>query len=190
MKKILTVPYIDQTERWVYGCESISAVMLLQYLGLEVQPDEFIDQYLPRAMSTEMGGVMYARHPAHYYINDPRDLTGWGCYAPCICTALQNTFAAKGKAGQFAPVDETGSTAARLCERYIDSGMPVVFWATLDFVPCGGYSYWTQTIGSTTPGTTTAAAPTPKRWWSSGTASRGCTRWRSKKYPDRNIFTE
>ena len=147
MKKILTVPYIDQTERWVYGCESISAVMLLQYLGLEVQPDEFIDQYLPRAMSTEMGGVMYARHPAHYYINDPRDLTGWGCYAPCICTALQNTFAAKGKAGQFAPVDETGSTAARLCERYIDSGMPVVFWATLDFVPCGGYSYWTLPSG-------------------------------------------
>lgn len=31
-------------------------------------------------------------------------------------------------------VDESGKTAAELC-RYIDEGMPVVFWATLDFQP-------------------------------------------------------
>ena len=30
MKKIVSAPYIDQTERWVNGCESISSVMLLQ----------------------------------------------------------------------------------------------------------------------------------------------------------------
>ena len=30
MKKIVLAPYIDQTDRWVNGCESISAVMLLQ----------------------------------------------------------------------------------------------------------------------------------------------------------------
>ena len=30
MKKIVPAPYIDQTERWVNGCESISSVMLLQ----------------------------------------------------------------------------------------------------------------------------------------------------------------
>ena len=34
----------------------------------------------------------------------------------------------------FEVVDETGKTAAQLCE-YIDAGMPVVFWATLDFTP-------------------------------------------------------
>lgn len=31
-------------------------------------------------------------------------------------------------------VDESGKTAAELCS-YIDAGMPVVFWATLDFQP-------------------------------------------------------
>ena len=30
MKKIVLAPYIDQTDRWVNGCESISAVMLSQ----------------------------------------------------------------------------------------------------------------------------------------------------------------
>ena len=29
MKKIVPAPYIDQTARWVNGCESISSVMLL-----------------------------------------------------------------------------------------------------------------------------------------------------------------
>ena len=147
MKKILRVPYIDQTERWVYGCESISTVMLLQYLGVEVQPDEFIDEYLPRAYSTEMKGEMYAPDPTYYYINDPRDLTGWGCYAPCIVKALQNTFAAKEAHQRFAAVDETGLTAAQLCEKYIDNNMPVVFWATLDLQPAGGFSYWTLPSG-------------------------------------------
>lgn len=147
MKKLIRAPYIDQTERWVYGCESIAAVMLLQYLGLDVQPDEFIEQYLPRAMSTEMGGVMYARDPARYYINDPRDRTGWGCYAPCIRAALENAFAARGAAETFAALDETGLTAARLCEKYIDRGMPVVFWATLDLQPSGGYDFWTLPDG-------------------------------------------
>ncbi len=38
MKKIISAPYIDQTERWVNGCESISAVMLLQAMGISIAP--------------------------------------------------------------------------------------------------------------------------------------------------------
>ena len=39
MKKIVPAPYIDQTERWVNGCESISSVMLLQAVGIGIDPD-------------------------------------------------------------------------------------------------------------------------------------------------------
>lgn len=147
MRHILTAPYIDQTQRWVYGCESVSAVMLLQYHGIPVQPDEFIDEYLPRARSTEVGGRMIARHPAYYYINDPRDLTGWGCYAPCIARALQNTLEAYGLREAYTVSDVTGLTAAQLCERYVRRGLPVVFWATLDMVPAGEYVHWTLPSG-------------------------------------------
>ena len=38
MKKIVPAPYIDQTERWVNGCESISSVMLLQAVGIDIDP--------------------------------------------------------------------------------------------------------------------------------------------------------
>ena len=46
MKKLICVPYIDQTKDYPTGCESISAVMLLAYLGISVSPDEFIEYYL------------------------------------------------------------------------------------------------------------------------------------------------
>ena len=49
MKKIVLAPYIDQTDRWVNGCESISAVMLLQAMGIRIDPDTFIERDLPHA---------------------------------------------------------------------------------------------------------------------------------------------
>ena len=49
MKKIVSAPYIDQTERWVNGCESISSVMLLQAMGIAIDPDTFIERDLPHA---------------------------------------------------------------------------------------------------------------------------------------------
>ena len=147
MKKILTAPYIDQTQQWVYGCESISAVMLLQYLGLEIDPDTFIDTCLPRGFSTGTGENMVAPDPMYYYINEPRDLTGWGCYAPCIVTALENALTAAGKADLYTVSDETGKTAAQLCKQYIDRGLPVVFWATLNFEPSETVSQWTLSDG-------------------------------------------
>ena len=44
MKKIVSAPYIDQTARWVNGCESISSVMLLQAVGIPIDPDVFIER--------------------------------------------------------------------------------------------------------------------------------------------------
>ena len=46
MQKIISVPYIDQTEQYPTGCESISAVMMLQYLGYDITPEQFIDCFL------------------------------------------------------------------------------------------------------------------------------------------------
>jgi uncharacterized protein YvpB len=56
MKKLIDVPYIDQTENWPTGCESVSAVMLLKYLGLPVTVDRFIHDYLPQEPMRRSGG--------------------------------------------------------------------------------------------------------------------------------------
>ena len=46
MRNVIDVPYLDQSVRYPTGCESVSAVMLLRYLGYEMSVDEFIEQYL------------------------------------------------------------------------------------------------------------------------------------------------
>ena len=48
MKKILTVPYIDQSVRYPTGCESVSAVMMLRYLGYDISVDTFINEFLDK----------------------------------------------------------------------------------------------------------------------------------------------
>ena len=48
MKKVIQAPYIDQTKQYPTGCESVSAVMLLQYLGIPVLVDDFIEKYLKK----------------------------------------------------------------------------------------------------------------------------------------------
>lgn len=148
MKKLLCAPYIDQTARWVNGCESVSAVMLLQYLGLDVDPDTFIARDLRCEPFWQEDGVRCGPDPHFVYPGDPHDQTGCGCYAPCICRALESALAACGAAEQFEVRDETGKTAAQLCAEYIDAGLPAVFWATLNFEPAGPPEHWRLPDGS------------------------------------------
>ena len=58
MKKIVPAPYIDQTERWVNGCESISSVMLLQAVGIDLAPATIIARALPPPPDTEPAGTL------------------------------------------------------------------------------------------------------------------------------------
>ena len=195
MKKIVPAPYIDQTARWVNGCESISSVMLLQAVGIPIDPDVFIERDLPHAPYWEQEGRLYGPDPMFVYPGDPHDHTGYGCYAPCIVQALQSALAHEGAADRFEVLDVSGETAAQLC-RFIDEGMPVVFWATLDFTPvpeeqdhwlladgtdfagsatstaCCWWATMKKTTGSMTRGMTTGSALGPRSWWNAATRHR------------------
>ena len=134
MKKLVLAPCIDQTARWPNGCESVSAVMLLRTAGVSIDPDTFIEQDLPHAPYREQDGKRFGPDPVQVYPGDPHDATGCGCFAPCIVKAMQSALERTGAADWLEAVDETGKTAEELC-RYIDAGLPVVFWTTLDFDP-------------------------------------------------------
>ncbi len=130
--KIIEVPYIDQTEKYPTGCESISAVMLLRYLGYPISPEEFIDRYLSKRDLTFRKGRLYGPHPDDAFIGSPynNEKGSYGCYAPCIAAAIQRV------AGErFRVFVERGKDIAELLKTYIDHNMPVVFWATLNMEP-------------------------------------------------------
>lgn len=130
MKKVIQAPYIDQTKAYPTGCESVSAVMLLQYLGIPVSVDDFIEAYLKKEPMTYREGRLYGPDPFRYFAGSPYDGESFGCYAPVVVDAMNRVFA------DFKPErrakDASGMPMEELLKRYIDRDLPVVFWASID----------------------------------------------------------
>lgn len=93
---MIPAPCIDQTADWPTGCESVSAVMLLQYLGVEISVDEFIKEYLPCRPFEERDGKLIGADPRREFAGSPYDPDSMGCYAPVIRAALERVLAERG----------------------------------------------------------------------------------------------
>ncbi len=136
---ILDVPYIDQSVKYPTGCESVSTVMLLQYLGYKISVGEFIENYLEQDTFEQRHGEQYGPDPRKMFCGSPYDEESFGCYSPVIVKALNRFFeeSEKKKSAErnqlkYRVVDETGKTAQQLVEQYVKKGMPVIFWACID----------------------------------------------------------
>ena len=79
MKNIIATPYINQTPKYPTGCESVSAVMLLQYLGYSITPEEFIDIYLEKKEFEKKEGILYGPDPNKYFCGSPYAENSFGC---------------------------------------------------------------------------------------------------------------
>lgn len=131
MDRIIDVPYLDQSKAAPTGCESVTAVMLLRYLGVDIGIDEFIDNYLDKEAFELRDGLLFGADPRRAFAGDPYDPEAMGCYAPVIKKALERIIGER-----FEVVDETGREIDGLFETYIiGEGLPVVLWATIDLRP-------------------------------------------------------
>lgn len=126
--KIINVPYIDQTGGGAFtGCESVTAVMLLNHLGYDISIYDFIDNYLDKEPFETRDGVLYGPDPRDVFVGDPYDKEAMGCYAPVIRRSLEKILG-----NEFDVIDETGADLPSLVEKYIDNDMPLITWATID----------------------------------------------------------
>lgn len=124
---IESVPFVSQTEQYPTGCESVSAVMLLQYEGFDISVDTFIDTYLATGDAPYAeGDFWYGSDPETAFLGDPRSADGWGCYAPVIAEALNAAVAGSTYTAHIL----YGESLEALCDDYIDIGTPVLVWAT------------------------------------------------------------
>lgn len=135
-KKILSVPFLSQSD-YPTGCESVTTVMALQYAGYDISVDDFIDNYLRIGTYYEKDGEYYGNSPYDYFIGDPRTGSGFGCFAPVIHDALVSA------AGAEQVKDLTGTRLEQITEEYIDQGVPVIIWATIDMQPTYEGKGWT-----------------------------------------------
>ncbi len=135
-KKIIDAPYIYQNVDYPNGCESVSAVMALQYFGIDITVDEFIDNYLDMGDAPVVGGV--GPDPTLVYCGDPRRKDGWGCHSSVIVNALDKFI----DYDKFTVSAFRGRTLDELCRRYVDRDIPVVIWATVGMVDSSAPQYW------------------------------------------------
>ena len=127
----IDVPYIDQSKRYPTGCESVSATMLLQFLGIEITVDEFIQKYLACREFQSVDGELYGPDPYKYFCGSPYDEDSLGCYAPVICQALKKALQdahERKMCGErkWIVLDETGQSMEYLTDTYLDKGIPVI----------------------------------------------------------------
>ena len=141
LKKVIKVPYIDQTKEWPTGCESVSAVMLLRHLGIDITVEEFVERHLDKEPLFEKDGRLYGADPRKVFVGNPADENSMGCYAPVIRKALRRVLGGEAECTPepqgaerevWEPVDLTGIPMDRLLCEYIDNDIPVIFWASID----------------------------------------------------------
>ena len=123
----IDVPYINQSENYPTGCESVTTVMLLHYLGYNITVDEFINNYLVKRDFEVRDGILYGPDPWECFAGSPYDPDSMGCYAPVICKALEPIVKDK-----YEVIDETGKDLDYLTETYLKNGMPVILWNSIN----------------------------------------------------------
>ena len=126
---LLNVPYINQRMDYPTGCESVSAVMALQYAGEDITVDTFIDDCLDTGERPAYeDGVRYGCDPWEAFPGDPRSSSGYGCFSPVIERALRRAVGTQ----PYTVESLNGLTLDELCGRYVQKGVPVIVWATID----------------------------------------------------------
>lgn len=118
-KIIQNVPFISQNNKYPTGCESVSTVMALQYAGVDMTVENFIDNYLDKGSNKSFD-------PNICFGGDPYSTSGYGCYSPVIKKALDRIL----KGSLLYAKEVQGKSIEYLCSEYIDRDIPVVFWAT------------------------------------------------------------
>lgn len=115
------------------GCESVSTVALLHYLGIKITTDQFIDSFLPCKGFYRENGVLYGPNPHEYFAGNPYEKSSLGCYPDVILKALRSMQTAKYPGvGNLTFRNVTGTDLQTLIEEYINNEIPVLLWVTID----------------------------------------------------------
>lgn len=118
------------------GCESVSTVMVLNYLGVEIEPRTFIDNYLPCGAFYRQGETVYGPDPHQVFAGNPYERNSLGCFPQVIIKALENMQGCH-YTGMESIVfqDVSGARLEKLASKYIANDIPVLLWVTMGMEP-------------------------------------------------------
>lgn len=118
------------------GCESVSTVMALQFMGVEITPEEFIGNYLPCENFWKENGSIYGPDPDECFAGNPYEAGSLGCFAGVIEKSLKNMKKANYPGMENIRIENvSGMELKKLAETYISREIPVIVWVTIDMEP-------------------------------------------------------
>lgn len=77
---IENVPRINQYSNYPTGCESVALTILLKYYGIDVTPDNIIDNLKKGKLPYEEEGVLYGGNPNIEFIGSPYSESSYGVF--------------------------------------------------------------------------------------------------------------
>lgn len=138
------VPVLSQFPEFPTGCESVSTGMALKFYGENISCTRFIDEYLPKNADYYYdSGKRFGPSPYEYFIGSPRTAASYGCMAPVIEKALCDYFGNSDRVK-----NTTGTELDSLCSEYIDKGIPVIIWATINMQETNPKNTWYLSDGT------------------------------------------
>lgn len=128
---LINVPQISQVGKFPTGCESVSAVMVLNFYGCNISVKEFIDKHLVKKR------IFDHPDPNSAFVGSPYDTHSYGCFAPCIAKAMNKVL----KEAHAEVI--RGKSLKDLSEEYIRNGTPVLIWVTMGMRKTRPTTTWT-----------------------------------------------
>ena len=132
--KLIKITPVGQLPDFPAGCESVAAVMNLNYYGFNVTSSQFIESFLPIGVAPyKVGDVWYGSDPDEAFLGDPSSEDGWGIWAKGLTFAINRYLDGQEKA---ATVNYTyDETLESLCGKYVCNDIPVLVWVTAGMEP-------------------------------------------------------
>ena len=96
------------------GCEAVSTVALLQYFGIDIYVDDFIEDYLPCEDFYYQNDKLYGANPHKAFAGNPYKKSSLGCYPEVIMKTLYEM--KSNKFANFEDLDFTNVSGVELTD--------------------------------------------------------------------------
>lgn len=135
------VPVVLQNPDYPNGCESASAVMLLNYFGIDITLSEFIDSYLMTDRVYEKDGNRYGPDPKKFYAGNPSSKSrGWGAFEPVIYNSIRQVL--KDNLSNDNQYKLLNSENEKLPLDILSAFSPIIIWITQDYKEADDIYEW------------------------------------------------
>ena len=136
----LNVPVVYQKPELPNGCEVTALAAILNYYGMKVDKVDLANHYLPKQPVTKKGATLYGPDPTLAFAGDPSKTSGaYYVYAPPIVEVANDVLFEHHS--DFRAMDLSQASKKEIIN-YVQSGVPVLAWVTIDLKPPRTKGYW------------------------------------------------